>query len=370
MKIALVISSLSTGGAEKVLVNMANYWADRGGDITLITLEDTGAPSFYKMNKSVIIVGIGGQARSVNTLQAVVNNIKRVISFRLALKKVNADVIISFMTETNVLTIIACVGLFKGVIVSERINPWLYPDRKIWVWLRRIFYPFAAKVVTQTKGSAKYFSWIKPENLEIIPNPVIIYSHDLESDSQEINSRKYVVGIGRLVNQKGFDLLLRAFDKIRYKHKEWSLVIYGEGPMRKSLEKLRDDLNLDGIARFPGLTKYSSKVLRTADLFVLSSRYEGFPNVLCEAMACGLPVISYDCEYGPSEIIHHDIDGLLLPPDNVDALAKSMDILMSDDRYRERLGQAAKQIVTRFGEKSVMKLWDKLLQENIKKKTA
>ena len=172
---------------------------------------------------------------------------------------------------------------------------------------------------------------------------------------------KVIVGMGRLSHEKGFDLLLRAFSIVARKHPEWSLVIWGEGPLREELESLRSELGLDTRISFPGWTADPFGEMCRARLFVLSSRYEGFPNVLCEAMACGVPVVSFDCTSGPREIIRNDVDGILVPPEDVEALAEAMDRLLSRPLDRDRLGERGAEIVTRLDARKVMALWETVI---------
>ena len=143
--------------------------------------------------------------------------------------------------------------------------------------------------------------------------------------------------MGRLAPQKGFDLLIDAFSRVAGRHPQWSLQILGEGPDRPALERLIDVKGLAGRVVLAGWEPDPSAVLQQGDLFVLSSRFEGFPNALLEAMACGLPSVSFNCQSGPAEIIRDQIDGILVPPEDVPGLADAIDRALTDEALRRRL---------------------------------
>ena len=168
------------------------------------------------------------------------------------------------------------------------------------------------------------------------------------------------MAMGRLVQQKGFDRLIAAFSMVAANHPDWSLTIWGEGGDRQTLEALRDRLDLQGRVALPGWTPDPFAEMREAGLFVLSSRYEGFPNVLCEAMACGVPVLSFDCP-GPRHVVRDGIDGILVPPDDVNKLAEAMDRLMADQAERERLAANGFEVTKRFGKDKIMERWERLI---------
>lgn len=363
MQVTLVISSLSCGGAERVISRMANYWAEKGWRITILTFDDGSEPPFYDLHSTVIHRPLGITVFSIVSVQSLVKSLRQLSVLRQAIKESVPHVLIAFMDKVNVLTLLATLWLGLPTIVSERIPPAQYSIGKLWNTLRHWTYPWTLGLVVQSPDVLAYFSAVVQKKGHVIPNPFVL-PHDISA--VEANRRtKTVIAMGRLDKQKGFDMLLKAFASIAQRHSEWSLVIWGEGEQRAELEILRDELGLQGRAFFPGWTRKLFEEMKQAHLFVLSSRFEGFPNVLCEAMACGLPVVSFDCPNGPREIIHDGIDGVLVPPDDVDALASAMEHLMNDPATRRRLASRAPEVVKRFGLEKVMRMWETVIHDAI-----
>jgi len=282
----------------------------------------------------------------------------RIVGVRRAIRRIVPDAVISFMPETNVITLLATRGLRVPVIVSEHAHPGYSAMRGIWRCFRRLTYGSASHIVAVSEGVAAHFRGKWQERVSVIPNPVA------RIDARDhANRPRVVVGMGRLVRIKGFDLLMEAFAMVKDRHPEWGLVVYGEGPLRGELEDLRDRFGLQGRCAFPGLAQDAFEVFQNTGLFVLSSRSEGFGNVLLEAMACGLAVVAFDCPSGPREIIRDGEDGILVPRDDVSALAMALERLLSDDEERERLARNAPEIMERFGVERIMGLWEALLME-------
>jgi glycosyltransferase involved in cell wall biosynthesis len=169
--------------------------------------------------------------------------------------------------------------------------------------------------------------------------------------------------MGRLVPQKGFDRLLEAFASIARERPGWSLTIHGEGPQRLPLTERTESLGLAGQVRFPGVTDDPAAALADADLFVLSSRWEGFPTVLGEAMALGRPVVAFDCPSGPADLIRDGLDGVLVPRDDIAALASAMASLIDDPTRRAALAARAPEVLERFGLTAILARWDELFAE-------
>ncbi len=182
----------------------------------------------------------------------------------------------------------------------------------------------------------------------------------------EKTRQQYLGAVGRLTRQKGFDLLIEAFARIATRHPEWKLVIWGEGDDRKSLEALRDALDLRDRVELPGVTQRPGLWVETADVFVLSSRYEGWGIVLLEAMAAGLPVVSFACEWGPSDMVKHGEDGILVPSNNVDALAEALSRMLGDGELRSRLAANAEASAKRYLPERILSQWDAVASSALK----
>ncbi len=360
MKLALVIPSLTAGGAERVMSIMANHWAAKGWGICLLSLDDGAAPPFFPLDGRVRHRTLALLADSANPLTAVRNNLKRLRVLRRVIREENPDAVISFLDSTNVLTLLATRGLGRPVIVSEHIDPGRYRIKPMWNLLRRWVYPFADRVVVLTERVLEFFPASLRPRLEVIPNPVLKPASG-DAPGLELPPGPRVVAMGRLAEQKGFDILLKAFAQLKDRHPDWSLVLLGEGELRRPLELLRDSLGLTDRVRLAGRVEGPEAVLARSDLFVLSSRFEGFPMALCEAMAAGLPVISTDCPTGPREIVRPGLDGILVPPEDPAALAAAMDRLMTDSGERRRLASRAPEIIERFDLKKIMDSWEKVL---------
>ena len=358
MRLTLVISSLQAGGAERVLSLMANYWAERSwAEITLLTIAGPPSATFYPLHPAVAFNPLGIDGASHNPIRELANNNLRLQVLRTAIRESDPHVVISFLDRANILTLLATVGLGLPVVVAERIDPRHRVLGNSWKMLRQMLYPQAARVVVQTEAARNYFPPHIRSRCLVIPNPV------REVHPFPVNKERVILAMGRLERQKGFDLLLEAFARVAPNHPDWVLEIWGQGPLRAELEAQGKALGLNERLRLPGVTLQPDAQMARASLFVLASRYEGFPNVLCEAMACGLPVLSFDCPSGPRDIIQDGVNGVLVPPGDVAALASALDRLLSDESTRARLAARAPEISNRFSVTKVMSTWEALVQE-------
>ena len=365
MKLTLVISSLGCGGAERVLVTMARGFIERKYEVSVIT-EFGKEYDFYQLPEGVNRIALESNKQSQNILEAIHNNLHRLIILRRAISNTNPDVVISFIASTNILALISLIGTKYSVVVTEHCDQRFNYLGKSWKVLRRLFYPWATKLISVSKGVESYFAWLPKHKKQVIYNPFIIPETTAISDPLplEVNyEAKWITSMGRLTEKKGFDLLLKAFSQVADQYPDWQILILGTGELRSELETLRDELNLTKKVIFTGAVKNPFAILKKSQFFVMASRIEGFPMAHGEALACGLPVISTDCPSGPKEIIRNGIDGILVPNKDINALANAMKKLMSDHQERKRLASNSDDIIKRFGLSKIMDHWDNLLKK-------
>jgi GalNAc-alpha-(1->4)-GalNAc-alpha-(1->3)-diNAcBac-PP-undecaprenol alpha-1,4-N-acetyl-D-galactosaminyltransferase len=373
MRLTLVISSLLSGGAERVLSAMANYWAKSGKEITLSTLDSKGS-DFYDLHPGVKRIGLGLMYESADFFSAIKNNWRRIKVLRHQIILSRPHAVISFVDRLNVLVLLATMGLGLEVIVSERIDPRYHDCGHFWSLMRRVTYSWSSMVVGQTDQVHPWLEEIVGKgSTAAIPNPIPYLENnvlDNASISDVIGASEpapTVIAMGRFSLQKGFDMLIKAFAEAIKCNPMWRLVILGNGVERKRLIQLTNSLHIAEKVFLPGIIKNPVPLISQADIFVMSSRYEGFPNALMEAMACGRPVISFDCPSGPHEIIRDGVDGVLVPPEDIDALASAIGRLMSDEKERRRLASRAVEVSKRFGLEKVMGMWEAVLDQVLKR---
>lgn len=363
MKLVLVISSLGGGGAERVMALLANEWVVRGNEVTLITLASYRRDS-YPLDPAVRRIALDVAGKSHHLFAALGNNFVRIHALRRAIVASRPDAVISFVAESNVRVLIATAGLRVPVIVSERTAVNRHQVHRVQRALRRWCYPRARAIVAQTRRGAAELEALVRREVEVIANPVSIESRpDDPAGGDSIAGRHTLLAVGRLSPEKGFDLLIDTFAQIAPRHPDWQLVILGEGAQRTELERKVAGHGLGGRVAMPGFDAHVRAAMRRADLFVLSSRYEGFPNALLEAMTEGLACVSFDCEAGPRELIEHRSNGWLVPAGNADALAAALDVLMGDAGLRARLGARAREVRNLYALPAVVEQWNKLLAQ-------
>lgn len=356
-RILFVLSSLGGGGAERVASVLLNTWAEQGEDVGLLTLS-TRRSDHYRLHEKVSRTQLDLIYPSSNILHAVVANCRRVRKLRLEIRAYRPDVVVVFIETINVLVLAALIGTGIPVVVSERVDPRHYRVGSLRRIGRRLMYPLAGALVVQTPSVANWARRVVlRKRVHIIPNPIA----GLPDADRETMREKTIVAVGRLAPQKGFDVLLQAFAMSGARSKGWRLTILGEGDARRELEELIVDLGIYGDVDLPGIVEEPWHWLQRAGIFVLSSRFEGFPNVLLEAMGMGCAVVSTDCPSGPADIISHEHDGLLVPVADLSGLARAIDCLADDAPLRRRLGERAIAVRGKYQATIIAQQWLDLL---------
>lgn len=358
MRICFFIWALRAAGAERVLTTLANAWAERGWEVVVVTMEDGSEPPFYPLDPRIQVRPQDLLKDSTSPLSGVLNNLHRLRVLRRTFRELKPDVIVSFIDKANALAVISTLGLGIPVIVSERTDPSRRSLGALWERLRAFAYPRAHRVVFQSKGVRDWFPATVRAKGVVIPNPV---PPPPPPEGPRGTDSRRILAIGRLHPVKGFDVLIEAFARAQAKVPGWRLDIHGEGDARPELEAQIRAAGLEGQVRLPGLTDRPFDELRKAAVFVMSSRVEGFPNALVEAMACGLPVVSTAFGGAARDILTDGHDGLLVPAEDPAALAEALVRLMEDAALRNRLGAAAAAVVDRYAPARVMAQWEALL---------
>lgn len=361
-KVAFVIGSLALGGAERVVASLADYWSTLGHDVTVICMSNR-AGDFYQTSPGVQRVWLDLAGDSGAFGAAVSANTKRIFALRAALRRLKPDVAIAFMTESNVLLGLAAIGLGVRTIGSERNYPPMADVGRPWRIGRRLCYGLLDSLVAQSHAAA---DWIRgntsARRVAVIANPITLpivgagRSDAVTSVLGPKRGSKIVLCVGRLGPDKRFDRALEAFAKFADRQPDWVIVFLGDGALRRELEALAARLGLDGRAFFPGTVSNPAEWYAAADLFLMTSAHEGYPNALIEAMSQGLACVAIDCPVGPGELIASGKNGILTEPGAEFETAVGQ--CLAEPALRDRLGEAAKQIRTTHAMPGIASLWE------------
>jgi len=367
----LLVPSLASGGAERVTSVLAARWLEQGWDVMVATLSSE-ADDAYHLEPRVRRLALDLIGVSTSMLSALFANWRRVRAVRRAISEHRPDVVLAMMSSTCVLLALARRGKQGPMLIgSERVYPPQMPLGRAWEALRACSYSRLDVVVGQTaRAKAWLESHTTARRVVVIPNAVAWPLPDsgaaIAPGSVGGSGRRRLLAVGRLDRQKGFDRLIEAFAAVAASHLHWDLVIVGEGPERAELESQIRHAGVAGRAWLPGRAGNLAEWYATADLFALSSRFEGFPNVLLEAMSHGLPAVAFDCEAGPAEIIRSGVDGRLVPDGDIAAFGVALSALMSDDARRATMSARALEVRERFSMEAVLEQWRALLTERAK----
>ena len=356
MKIVFLITNLSTGGAERVMVTLANELVKKHEII--IGTRSNRIKDFYYVNRDIKRINLLKSPKKLSNIFIRLIEIFNVILqiCKLILKE-KPDVVVSFLSSFNVLTILASKITKTSVIISERNNPSKEKIGKFKNFLRKIIYPFATLIVFQTKKASKYFTKILKRNIYVIPNPLTPDVKKIKTCSK----KNIILAMGSLIYQKRFDILINsvALIKDELKKKNWIVEIYGEGKLKHALEKRIKKYKIEEIVKLKGKTDKPFEKMKKASIFLLTSDFEGFPNVLCEAMACGCVPISVDCNFGPKEIIKNKFNGILVKQKSK-SISSELYRLINDKNKLKKMRMNTKIVFKRLDVSIIAKKWEKL----------
>lgn len=349
-KFILIIGALSFGGAERVICNIANKLAEIGDEVVLVAVHNR--ESAYSIDKRVrVINGLSGK-----------RPLSKLITLRKILKNEKPRATLSFLTHINLFTILATLGMDINLVISERNDPAREPKKLVRRLMRKFLYPLSDGFVFQTEQAKDFFSKYIQDRSTVIPNPVFVDA----VEKPKIRKNK-IVNVGRLVQQKRQDDLIRTFKIINQIFPEYTLDIFGEGPEEENLNNLIKKLKLEHVVSLKGSVKDLHDQIKDASIFVLTSDFEGMPNALMEAMSLGIPCISTDCPVGgPRELIRHMENGLLVPVSDKEELVKAMQFLIKNKQMQEKFSKESIKVLEDYSLDRISTKWREFLLKNNK----
>jgi GalNAc-alpha-(1->4)-GalNAc-alpha-(1->3)-diNAcBac-PP-undecaprenol alpha-1,4-N-acetyl-D-galactosaminyltransferase len=420
--LAFVIAHLGPGGAQRVAANAANALVERGFDVHVIitkyrpdayvvdprvtvhsnlpraaasfdadiaeensadptpatsTNDATGAKRVERVERVGLVTGyikpnvppvmfdfavrvLSPVLPAIRLARATISLRRQALWLRGKIKIVEPDAVLSFLTQTNILTVLATRGLDTHVVISERNDPRLQRHRPRVEFLRRVVYRWADVVTANSKGAMTALeSFVPKEKLAFLPNPLAA----APSSETASFAAPTVITVGRLVEQKGIDVLLAAWATVAAALPDWRLALVGDGPLGSELKEQARKLGVADSIDWVGHVSDPYPLLRGAQFFVMTSRFEGTPNALLEAMACGLPAVVSDASPGPCELIGSgdDAAGLIVPVEDAGATAEAIIRLARGETLRRRFGLAARERARAHDPDHAIDVWLKLL---------
>jgi len=359
MKKLIFMNNLSLGGAQRFVQTISDHWMQSGHDVVIVTILGKEYDAF-KLAPTIKRITLDERLTPIRFFV----KIQRLLVLRKVLCEEAPDIAFGIISSASCLLGLASINSGIPVVACER----SYPPRDApgWLWgqLRQQVYPRIAAVAIQTDlGRTWLETNIKTREVAVIPNFLTypLVDRDPIVKPPPKNGKRYLLSVGRISEEKRYLELISVFSKTCASFPDWELIIVGEGPLMPELKSHIEELGLKEKVHLPGRVGNLSNWYHHSDLFVLNSRFEGFPNVILEALACALPVISRDCKTGPREIIRHETDGLLVEEDNDLAMQQAMERLMGSSSLRESYSEKAPEVLERFSAKLIGQKWDDLI---------
>jgi len=358
-----------SGGLERTLTDKANYLVGRGHEVMFLTYKQGQNKMFYDLDSRVLQVDVDCPVYIIYR-QPFYARLGCYLQMKRQFRERVGRVLEEFCPDVIVITIpntqdfifdmmevahdkkivieshLASIHHMTGKALTERLLSMLYPSNRT---IRR-----SDLLIALTERDADYWRRQRVPHVKVIPNPSTYYNDELQIVGK---AKRRIIGVGRLYFQKRFDRLIDAFSLIAAHYPEWSVDIYGEGSLQDELQARIDRLGLTGRIRLMSVTHDIISEYQRSEFFVMSSDFEGFGLVIIEAMSCGIPVVSTDCPFGPSEIIEDGSTGLLAKMDAEDLAAK-MEWMITHEVERQQMGLAAHQAAARYSQDRVMPQWE------------
>ena len=361
-KLAFYIGSLHKGGAERVFVNLAEYFMGQGYQVVMVTQYKYGSDEEYALDKRIKRV-ISDITPQETTRSRIVNFFRRMSKLHNVWKTEQPDLVLSCVGKNNFMTVVTTMFSKTKPIVSVVGEAKEEYPNLIMKTLANILFPRAAGVILQTERSRTFFSKRVGRTSVILPNslnPAFIRPR-FQGERE-----KRIVSVGRLDANKNHEMMIRAFANILPMYPEYTMTIYGDGELREQLQNLINSLGLEDKITLPGIIPNVADNIQKAALFLLTSYSEGISNALIEAMALGLPVIATDVPSGGTvELIQHNENGLIIQTGDQKGLEEAMNTILSDADFAEKLGSNACKIQERLAPDRVNEQWKRYFESII-----
>ncbi|OBP15337.1 hypothetical protein A5320_08210 [Rheinheimera sp. SA_1] len=361
MNIMFLVSSLQFGGAERVATTLCNAWVKRGHQVTLVATYAGVDPCFFTLEPAIELKYLANDLHCMFGKSTL--SFARLYKLRQMIRHAQPDVVVSFLPSANIMAILATVGLRVPVIVSERTDPEFFPQPLLWKKLCKYLYQYADVLTVQTDAVAKKVPKLfnNISQIRVVANPLPFSRSEYRKSALSIG--KTVVSLGRLTASKQTEHVINAFAAVAELFPDWQLNIYGDGPCRQNLEDLIRQSSCQSQIKLCGDTKEPWNKLVDADIFMMTSCFEGFPNALLEALGLAVPAIVYDCPSGPAEITERGLIARLVPLNEQSTLTEVLRELMANDDTRIQLGVVAEEAVHgKYNLETVVLVWEEIFQ--------
>ena len=372
----------NSGGMERAITIKANYLADKMDyDVSIVTTEQMGRPVFYPLSEKVHLyhlnIGIHEKFGKESYIEKCISRVLKTQEYKKALRKLLAkirpDIVISTLGGLDIgflnnlqkdsikIGELHFPGNYRQLMarkLSDAFIPNLVAKVRTWTFKRQCEKLDRLIVLTSEEKAL----WKNQQTIDVIPNPISF----LPPESSSLRSKK-AIAVGRLVYEKGFDLLIEIWKAVAGKHPDWELNVYGNGNEKERLLQIIRENQLEQQIRIHEPVRNIQEQYLESSMFLLSSRYlEALPMVMLEAMACGLPLVAFDAPCGPKDIITDGVNGFLVTTGNIQVMTEKINQLIESEKLRQEMGNASKQLAADYQVEKIMKLWVDLFEREYK----